>query len=66
MNRLLDITEAAAYCCNLPVQFLRNQIRLGRGPAYLKVSPHRIYFQAPDLDAWMATWQCAQADRRGD
>jgi hypothetical protein len=57
VNNLLDIKQAAVYCRDLPVKFLRNQIKRGRGPAYLKVSPHRIYFQIVDLEAWMSTWE---------
>jgi hypothetical protein len=57
MDRFLNREEAAAYCHGLPLQFFNNQLRLGHGPAFVRVSRKRIFFRALDLDAWMATWK---------
>ena len=57
MNRLLSITEAATYCQNLPLTYFRNQVRLGTGPAFVRVSAKRIFFCVADLEAWMQTWE---------
>jgi hypothetical protein len=56
MNRLLSVKEAAAYCKNLPVNYFRNQVRLGTGPAFVRVSEKRIFFHIADLEVWMQTW----------
>ena len=56
MNRLLSIKEAAIYCQNLPLTYFRNQVRLGTGPAFVRVSEKRIFFRIADLEAWMVTW----------
>jgi hypothetical protein len=55
MNRLLSVKEAATYCQNLPLTYFRNQVRLGAGPAFVRVSEKRIFFRIGDL-AWMVTW----------
>jgi hypothetical protein len=57
MNKLLDRKQAAEYCHNLPLRYFNNQLRLGNGPAFVRISPKRIYFQDVDLDAWMETWE---------
>ena len=57
MNRLLSIKEAATYCQNLPLTYFRNQVRLGTGPAFVRVSAKRIFFCVADLEAWMQTWE---------
>ena len=57
MNDLLDIRRAAAYCGNLPLSYFRNQIKLGTGPAFVRVSAKRIFFRAGDLETWMRTWE---------
>jgi hypothetical protein len=57
MNRLLTMRDAATYCQNLPLTYFRNQIRLGTGPAYVRVSPKRIFFYVAALETWMATWE---------
>ena len=56
MRALLDIKQAATYA-GLPEVFFRNQLRLGRGPVALKVSPRRTFFAVGDLEAWMHTWK---------
>ena len=56
MNGLLSVKDAAAYCQNLPVNYFRNQIKLGTGPAFVRVSDKRIFFCVADLEAWMVTW----------
>ena len=56
MNRLLSIKEAATYCQNLPLTYFRNQVQLGTGPAFVRVSEKRIFFRIADLEAWMVTW----------
>jgi hypothetical protein len=56
MNRLLSVKEAATYCQNLPLTYFRNQVRLGTGPAFVRVSEKRIFFRIADLEAWMVTW----------
>ena len=57
MNRLLSIKEAATYCQNLPLTYFRNQVRLGTGPAFVRVSEKRIFFRIADLEEWMQTWE---------
>ena len=57
MNGLLSVKDAAAYCQNLPVNYFRNQIKLGTGPAFVRVSAKRIFFCVADLEAWMQTWE---------
>ena len=57
MNGLLNVKEAAAYCQNLPVNYFRNQFKLGTGPAFVRVSAKRIFFCVADLEAWMQTWE---------
>jgi hypothetical protein len=57
MDRFLNREEAAAYCHGLPLKFFNNQLRLGNGPAFVRVSPKRVFFRTPDLDAWMASWK---------
>jgi hypothetical protein len=57
MNRLLSVKEAATYCQNLPLTYFRNQVRLGTGPAFVRVSEKRIFFCVADLEAWMQTWE---------
>ena len=57
MNRLMSIKEAATYCQNLPLNYFRNQVRLGTGPAFVRVSEKRIFFRIADLEAWMETWE---------
>jgi hypothetical protein len=57
MNGLLNVKDAAAYCENLPVTYFRNQIKLGTGPAFVRVSRKRIFFCVADLEAWMQTWE---------
>jgi hypothetical protein len=61
MDKFLTRIEAAAYCHDLPIKFFNNQLRLGNGPAFVQVSPKRIFFRTTDLDAWMATWKCVSA-----
>jgi hypothetical protein len=56
MDRLLSIKEAATYCQSLPLTYFRNQVRLGTGPAFVRVSEKRIFFRIADLEAWMVTW----------
>jgi len=63
MNRLLTMRDAATYCQNLPLTYFRNQIRLGAGPAYVRISPKRIFFHIADLEAWMATWEHTAPNR---
>jgi hypothetical protein len=57
MNRLLSVKEAATYCQNLPLTYFRNQVRLGTGPAFVRVSEKRIFFCVADLEAWMQAWE---------
>ena len=65
MNRLLTMRDAATYCQNLPLTYFRNQIKLGAGPAYVRVSPKRIFFHPADLEAWMATWEHTAPNKLG-
>jgi hypothetical protein len=57
MNGLLSVKDEAAYCKNLPVNYFRNQIKLGTGPAFVRISAKRIFFCVADLEAWMQTWE---------
>lgn len=57
MNKLLTMRDAATYCQNLPLTYFRNQIRLCAGPAYVRISPKRVFFHIADLEAWMTTWE---------
>ena len=56
MQALMNIKQAATYA-GLPEVFFRNQLRLGRGPVALKVSPRRTFFAVGDLELWMNTWK---------
>ena len=65
MNGLLNVKDAAAYCQNLPVNYFRNQIKLGTGPAFVRVSAKRIFFCVADLEAWMQTWEHTTPKKEG-
>jgi hypothetical protein len=53
--RRLETREAADYC-RVSVSYFKYQLEQGRGPAHVRPSPKRRYFETEDLDAWMQTW----------
>lgn len=55
-TKLLGKVEAAEYL-GISDKYLRNQLKLGTGPTYLKPSAHTVLFRQQDLDDWKASWQ---------
>ena len=59
-RKLRDYRGAAEYCGlreEREQRYLINQVKAGRGPAYLKLSPRTIRFTQQSLDRWMESWQ---------
>jgi excisionase family DNA binding protein len=46
--------EQAGKVTGLPASYLRNRVKNGTGPAYLRISPRVTRFTREDLDDWMA------------
>jgi hypothetical protein len=55
-QRWYDCATASVYCGLSPTYF-KNQHKEGRGPAYIKPSPRRVFFTRDALDRWMAGWK---------
>ena len=59
-NRLRDYKSAAEYCGlgeEREQRYFINQVKAGRGPDYLKLSPRLVRFTERALDSWMKSWQ---------
>ena len=54
-DELLTETEAAEYC-GLDSKYFRNLRRTGRGPAFVRPSPHTTLYRMCDLEAWRDSW----------
>jgi hypothetical protein len=54
-DSMLGRKDAESYL-NMPSNTLVNQMRSGGGPAYVRISKHKVLFRKADLDAWRQTW----------
>ena len=61
-SELLEEKEAAALC-GLSHSYFRNLRRTGRGPTYVRPSPHRTLYKKSDLEDWCASWATVMANR---
>jgi hypothetical protein len=60
VKQLHDYRNAAEYCGlrdKKEQRYFINQVKAGRGPDYLKLSPRVIRFTTQALDRWMESWQ---------
>lgn len=56
MNTMWTMKQASEYL-EIPVSYLRHQIKHGLGPSFVSPSERTKFFTKDGLDAWKATWR---------
>jgi hypothetical protein len=60
-EKLFTETEAAAFC-DLGTKYFKNLRRTGRGPTYVRPSPHMTLYRKSHLETWLKSWSTKMTD----